>query len=204
MSTGARIPLARAQAVAAYLIDLWQLEGAHIVGSVRRQRAEVGDLEMVIPAVSPTYSIDSAYLAMEPTLAKTGTSSLFDAPRRDPIGRALRGFNVGFLACSLEVGIKGTTIPVQIYRYTPQNFGWIMLMRTGPADFGKWFLGRWKDRHNIDHKSVLASMNGHLVDRHGAVIPTPTEDDAFALCGLKPLAPERRDEFVAWVQVGAR
>ncbi len=79
MSTGTRIPLARAQAAAAYLIDLWALEGAHVVGSVRRQRAEVGDLEMVcylMPAEA-----DTVYRNIKATMSTAGTTSLFDVPR---------------------------------------------------------------------------------------------------------------------------
>lgn len=205
MSTGVRIPLSRAQAAARYLIELWQLEGAHVVGSVRRQRSEVGDLELIVPAMAAIETTDQVYAAIERTMVAPSVNSLFDAPREKPIGRALRGLNRGFLACALIVTMKdGTALPVQVYRYTPDNFGWMMLMRTGPADYGKWFLGKWKDRHRIDHERQQASINGHLVDAAGRIIPTPSEEEAFALCGIKYQPPERRDEFIARVQAGAR
>lgn len=205
MSTGTRIPLARAQAAARYLIDLWQLEGAHVVGSVRRQRSEVGDLDLIIPAMTPTYSIDSAFLAIDATMRKAPTTSLFDAPAPiDPIGRAVRGLKPGFLACKLVMTLKGgQDVGLEIERYTPENLGWKMLERTGPGEFGKWFLWKWKERHNIPRTSQ-GSISGHLVDAAGKVIPTRDEDEAFALCGLKAVAPERRDEFIARVQAGAR
>ncbi len=203
MSEGPRIPLARAQAAAAYLIDLWALEGAHVVGSVRRGRSEVGDLELIAPAADA--KDDRAHARISATMFRDVTSAgLFEPPPpENAIGRAIRGLNPGFLAASLEVRMRdGTQLPVQVYRYTKQNFGWTMLMRTGPADFGRWFLSKWKDQHHIPHE-LPASASGNLVDIEGRVVPTATEDEAFARCGLKPVAPEHRDEFIGRIRAGA-
>jgi len=201
MSDGPRIPLARAQKAAAYLIDLWKLEGAHVVGSVRRQLPTVGDLELIAPWHDadddhPHYRIFTTMAGPEPTTlfepAKLGTT----------IGKAIKGLKPGFLAASLEVGIRGIALPVQVYRYTEQNFGWTMLMRTGPADFGRWFLSQWKERHHIPHE-LPASVSGNLVDIEGRVIPTTTEAEAFEKCGVRPVAPEHRDEFIGRIRAGA-
>lgn len=199
MSDGPRMPLARATAAAEYLIGRWQLVGAHVVGSVRRQRPEVGDLELIVPARPAVDDPECAAIAA--TMQSDAPVNLFaPPPAADPIGRALRGLKPGFLACALVVRLKdGYELPVQLYRYTPDNLGWMMLMRTGPADFGKWFLSRWKQAYRIA-PDAQASVNGHLVMAGGEVVPVRTEGEAFSLCRTNPIAPERRDEFISRVQ----
>jgi hypothetical protein len=40
-------------------------------------------------------------------------------------------------------------IPVQVHRYDPGNRGWLEIMKTGPVEFNKLFLWRWKQRWDL-------------------------------------------------------
>jgi len=221
MSEGPRLPHAKASAVAAALFEKWDLSGllpdhsaaCVVVGSVRRRRDEVGDLEIVapVPPAAPGRKLTSAD---DPLFRRINASmsnpwvdesnALFFATASDagpePIGTAVRGLKPGFLACSLIIRPwPDVEIPCQIFRYTPDNRGWLLIDRTGPRDFGIWFLWRWKVRYGIPvaDEQRRASVDGHLVDAGGNVISVPTEQEAFRLAGVPYVPPEQRDTFMA-------
>lgn len=218
MSDGPRIPLDRARAAAALLFERWGLLGpaSMVVGSVRRQRPLVGDVEIVAPLPASPRN-DPLFEAINETMGnpwRDEREALFAGnaapnipgviPRAArPIGSIVRGLKPEFAACSLLVQLAdGADLPVQVYRYTRENAGWMILYRTGPWDFGRWFLWQWKRRFGIpvgdDHHS--ASMDGHLVDSSEQVVSVPTEEEAFQLAGVPFVPPERRDAFMERVQ----
>ena len=205
MSTGTRINIADAQRLAAWLFKHWVLDPktCFVVGSVRRQCDTVGDIEIIAPRRDK--KDDPEFERISATMEGTVLRSMFDAPVAQPIGRAIKGLKPGFLAAYMELDTRTVgAFPVQIYRYGPDNFGWIMLMRTGPADFGEWFLGRWKDAHGISRGDprFRGSIDGHLVDASCMVVPVRTEDEAFARINVKPVPPERRSAFVEHIKAG--
>lgn len=199
MSTGARLPLAAADRLCQHLAEFWGLDPDLDVwvGSVRRRRDFVGDLELVCrhePAAS-----DDLFARLARSIELPPDDSLFAVQAENPIGRAIKGLRPGFLAAYLEITAwKKIQVPVQIFRYTAANAGWITLMRTGPAEFGQWFLHRWKVTHGIA-PTAKASIDGHLVDRAGRVIPVATEAEAFEKCDLKFVRPEQRETVAASV-----
>jgi len=196
MSEGPRIPIERADALAAYLFERWSLDRrtCHVVGSVRRRRDWVGDLELLAP-LEPK-GADRLCATIEGTVQATG---LFAGSGPPPIGRVVSGLKPGFKACSLVVRLKdGVEIPVQVNRAGPENFGWAMIKCTGPREFGMWFLQKWKEHWQIpvgDEKHQ-ASVDGFMVDSSRRVVPVPTEADAFRLAGLQLIDPHRRDAFM--------
>ena len=206
MSEGPRITLAQGRLLASSLLDLWGLTGlvgeggVHVVGSIRRQKPEVGDVEIIAPWPEPP-AADPLFDRLAETLIADG-----QAPEPNPLVGPRRlvyaksGAKRWFKACNLRVPcLKWPGQPlvgVQIYRYRPHNFGWTMLMRTGPSEFGMWFLGIWKRRMNIP-RGHQASLDGCLVSAAGDVVPTPTEADCFRLAGLQYVAPEARESFAA-------
>lgn len=159
-------------------------------GSVRRARETVGDLEFTAPA--------------QPL---GGKASLFEAPANDDLhdaikatidkghGVAGRGLRPHFLAASLTMKMRGEegtiTVPVQVFRYTPANRGWVEIMRTGPDEFGRLFLHEWKQRWG----GSKGSVDGHLVGSAGERIGVPTEAHAFDLCGLPWVDPIDRGRY---------
>lgn len=213
MSTGPRIPLARALAAAQMAMQLWGMTAPScaIVGSVRRRKADVGDLELIAPVpevmsrpIDPFHEPEEVTELNDPLFARIAASvrhepDLFNPNPPPPVAKAIEGLKPGFLACKLEVRLTAAPaviVPVQIFRYTPVNRGWCELMRTGPSDFGQDFLVRWKQRYGIVGEGK-ASIEGHLVDSYRRRVPTPTEDDCFRLAGMAFIPPEEREEYAA-------
>lgn len=222
MSEGPRLPHAQASDVAAAAFRRWELSGlladhsaaCVVVGSVRRRLPTVGDMEIIAP-LPPGWETKKLTPAEDPLFRRINSTmsnpfrdgsmaSLFAVPQDDLpggngiMGTAIRGLKPGFLACSLVLRPwQGIEIPCQIYRYTPQNRGWMLIERTGPAEFGKWFLWRWKVRYGIPIATHQASINNHLVTASGQVVPVVNEEEAFRLAGEQYVPPEERDRYVA-------
>lgn len=191
MSAGSRHPLGVVELFAAELRARWAASvELVIVGSVRRRRPEVGDIEFV--AKAPEGENDPLFHAIAATM-EPEQGSLLPGPER-PLGRARRGLRPGFLAAGLELSMGGGTIPVEVHRSRPRNHGWVVVEYTGPAAFGRLFLSRWKGRWGIPSHQP-ASIGGHLVDRHGIVIPVGDEREAFEKCGMDWVEPEDRDRW---------
>lgn len=196
MSTGARLPLEKALRVAEFLYDAWRLSPREcvVVGSVRRGRPDVGDLEILAP-LEPRGD-DTLCRVVQATMEPDSASLFAASGSRDRyLGRVERGLKPGFLAASLVVRPWGIEIPVQIYRYEPENLGWMLIERTGPADFGRWFLGQWKKAWGIPagEHGRPASIDNHLVDAQGRRVPVPTEADAFRMIRSVEIPPRDRD-----------
>lgn len=202
MSTGARISLVEAVKAVHALSRLWALDAStcFVVGSVRRGRPDVGDLEFLCP-VEPA-SKDTLHNRIEPTLHNPGGLFASLAGTPPPLGHAVSGFKPGFLEASFVMRPTGADIPVQVFRYTPENLGWSMIHRTGPRDFGVWFLTRWKKAWGIPlgEEDRPASIDGHLVNAGRDVIPVASEARAFEMAATKFIDPHHRDVFAASVR----
>lgn len=227
-TTTQRIPLAVAQTIGMRLMQTWGLKEpeAMIVGSVRRERPDVGDIEMIapMPAVGEE---DRLYKTLRDTLAPVDPEpepvNLFAASAkpapRNYIGRVLKGLRPGFKSMDAEiktavwdpiireVGTPPTFEPyvaeikIQLSRYTAgpvSNRGWYEIRTTGSADFGQAFLTLWKAARGIP-KEREGSIDNYLVDERGEKRHTPTEFDAFRLVGLIWVPPHLRTGWEALV-----
>lgn len=199
MSKGTRIPLQRALEAIAVLderisphIVTGPLEA---VGSVRRHVDQVGDLELIAPMPGREYGDDLCRRLAE---LLTDPDDLFSASRTDRIGSVISGLKLGFRACSFTVWLGSeprVEMPVQIYRYDPGaggNRGMVELIRTGPVDFGKAFLARWKVERGIGSPKIPACRDSYLLDANGRRVPTPTEVEAMKMARLRYIDPEER------------
>lgn len=207
MSSGPRIDWNAAKKVAETICREWSLPANEaIVGSVRRMRDTVGDLELVAP--HEPESSDRLFRAINRRMSNPwqDTRAGLFAPQVEtfePMGRIEKGLKPGFLAASLVLTPwQGVELPCQVYRYTPASEGWVKLMRTGPREFGMWFLGKWKARHGIPlgRDDRPACVNGHLVDADGKVVSVPTEVDCFMRAQIPVIDPWKRDEFAERLQ----
>lgn len=201
MSFGTRVPLHRASAAARLLIEIWQLPANSIVvGSIRRRRPDVGDIELLCPAMEGKR--DEVYEKIAPTcMAEDGALFAAGTPAKPPFAEAIEGLKPGFKLARLRVqlsfnaGEEALVLPVEVHRATNLNRGWKMIQTTGPREFGIFFLQQWK-RVQQTPEGKEASVEGHLVDQWGKVIPVDTEDQAFNLARLEYVPPEARDDFI--------
>lgn len=204
MSGGPRLALRTARTIAERLMQRWSMSPAtcFIVGSIRRQAETVADIDLVAPLpASPT---DILFNAINATVTEPWSdpkAGLFarQLVRDSAFCKAVSGLKPGFKALSLRVVLKsGGSIACQVFRYTPENFGWMMVEKTGPAEFGKWFLGRWKVAHGIPtgREDAKASIDNHLVNAGGVVVPVLSEEEAFDRAKLQWIPPEAREEFI--------
>lgn len=218
MSAGARLPLAVADRLVLALVERWggPASGLEVVGSVRRRKPDVGDLEFIAPMPEShgRAAVDRLHHAVSGTLRDARWSLIAAAAA---IGEPLEGFKPHFRHASLgidavarllgePVGECGyycdegsghvdhhrAVVKVEIYRYDAGeqgNYGWIKAMRTGPAELGPRLLGAYKQRRG---GSGPASDKGYLRDEIGRPVPTPDEASVFRLAGMAYTPPEKR------------
>lgn len=189
-----------------------------VAGSLRRGRMAVGDIDLLAPLPAPGRDREDrlceAILVwftwrgrpgelMQPRLPESGHGSL---------GWIERGCAPGFhFACLTVVdrAVDGSVleVPLQVQRYVPGpkgNFGYQMMLRTGPAEFGMMVLERYRRRR--DGRATgprRAADHGYLLDGDGMAVPTPTEECVFALAGMGYIPPERREVSLSSSGVGA-
>ena len=198
MSIGERIPLVVASRAAGFILEHWGIRDTDsvIVGSLRRRRDDVGDIEICLP--HEPKERDELYRTIHAAVGRA--DALFEPPSDVPPVEVVKGLRPGFKAASVRVRVvyqgDPLTIPVEIYRYEPGARGWSILMRTGPTDFGRWFLAKWKQHWGIQ-ANQQASVDGFLVDAHGRRVPIAEERECFDRCGLAYIEPHLRDGFAA-------
>lgn len=206
MSTGIRLPLGWAVAAAGVLFDRWGMSPStcSIAGSVRRRCQEVGDLDILAP-LPPAAVRDELFAAIDKTvIVKDAESRLcFTAAEFDPFVEVKSGHKPYFKSLSVIAHLEATgedgkprtfPIPVQVNRYTKANRGWMELYKTGPTEFGVWFLVKWKERFGIPTHQK-ACIENHLRDQGGSIVPVETEADCFRLAGLTHFPPQDREEI---------
>jgi DNA polymerase/3'-5' exonuclease PolX len=147
-----------------------------LAGSIRRGKPDVKDIEIVaMPIIHEQRDLFNTL---------TGTYSEFDLIDFTRYGRIIKG-GQRYKQIELPEGIKLDLFIV----LPPAQWGAIMLIRTGPADFSHWIM---KERRRG------GGMPGHLKQKDGALwqgkrlIETPTEHDYFAALGLDYVEPSQR------------
>jgi DNA polymerase/3'-5' exonuclease PolX len=162
--------LERARAIAEKLVEKLSpyCERIEIAGSIRREKAEVGDIEIV---AIPNDFADAMLLSVLP-----GASFVKEGSRYKQI--------------ALPEGIDLDLFLVR----PPAQWGVIFLLRTGPAEFSHQAVTRkCFFRGLLPSDCVVADGQ---VWRHGKLIPMPEEEDFLKLLGLPGLAPQERGRHV--------
>ncbi len=143
-----------------------------IAGSIRRQKPEVGDIEIV--CIPLTVDQQTLFAGPVPVRHPEFVRLVNSWPKVKGNGYSK------YTQRLLPEGIK-----LDLFTATPVNWGHILAIRTGSANFSHKILGaRWVSQG-------FKSENGYLT-RHGQVVPAPTEREYFHLLGL------------AWVEPGNR
>jgi hypothetical protein len=169
-------------------------ERIEVAGSLRRGKAEVGDIEIV------------AIPRMEERVVRQAT--LLDPAQTAPHS-ALWGCLDGWLAegriCHtpskawgdlyrrfLFTSAKGETYQVDVFTCTTENWGNTFLIRTGSGDFSQFMVTPQSKGGALP--DGFAHSGGWLY-QHGRPVPVREEAEWFALCGLPFVPPAQRGQF---------
>ena len=179
-----RYPLALAEltgeAVTRLLKD--SCDRVEIAGSIRRRMLDVGDIELLcIPSAGQT-DLFGAPLAAESQL-ETRVRDLIGCGvltyRLNALGRRTYGPKNKLLVH------KSTGIPVDVFSTDEANWGMAMFVRTGPAEFVRDAMARFREM----------GMEGHAyggVTKEGVTVACPAEEKVFELLEWEYLPPEAR------------
>lgn len=146
-------------------------ERIEIAGSIRRGKAEVGDVEIVcLPKRTA-----AGHRSVRWVLA------VIDA------GRPMKGDpRVARYVQFTTRAESGVLINVDVFTATPENWGLIFAMRTGSADFSHYVLACGWVRNGYHSVDGMLMMDGESV----VVLE---EEELFRLAGVRWVRPEERD-----------
>lgn len=184
MSGGERILLALADEYAGELVArLRSFCGRiEVAGSVRRRKATVGDIEIVCEATQEIVSrdlLDGSVTFRAPTIH----AELDRMAMQGELGRSVTQHGSRYRRYPFMVGSR---IFVDFFIVLPPaTWGAILAIRTGPADYSRMLVTRLRERG-------YRSTDGRVLDRWGRAIPTDTEEQFFAACGVDWCRPEER------------
>lgn len=169
-ATGKRLSLAEADSMAAGIIE--QIDGeAHVVGSIRRRKSDVGDIEILVhrdAEINLDIGVGPLYPG-EYEKIKGGPRKTAAAPWR-----------------YWQIRHRDSGVHVDLFRCDDKNRGSQMIIRTGPADFSQHFVTMLR-RHGCYHdRGYVWDSDDHIV------MECPTEHDAFLLAHMTYTQPENR------------
>lgn len=177
-----RVPLAVGERLASRLVSGLReyprlFSRVETAGSVRRQRPDVGDVEIVALA-APNCRPESVRTVLERLHIRRGPPNKAGAAA--PWGeRYYRG--LAPIADGLELGVDLFVV------LPPAEWGVVYLIRTGSAEFSQAVVTRL-------HNWGLKSERGHIVKSStGEVLPCATESTFFRYARLPFMSPEQRD-----------
>ena len=188
MSTGARIPLLEARQIAEEFARLFEgcWERWVIAGSVRRQMPDVGDIEHV---VVPRMGV----VAGTGLFAEAGNmlwQRCDDLVASGEIVKALYGDKQQTRWGDKYRGVVWRGTKHEIFTADSSNFGCILAVRTGPAEFSRAMVTK------LNADGLYRQADGYLRYASGASVgqikPCATEEAYFEAVGWKYKAPEER------------
>ena len=94
----------------------------------------------------------------------------------------------GELPCLYTKRILPEGITLDLFMCRPDNWGLILMIRTGHWQFSKRMVGTWLPQQGIK------SVNGDLIDiKTGEVLKTPEEEDVFKFAKMTFIEPKNRE-----------
>jgi DNA polymerase/3'-5' exonuclease PolX len=199
MSAGTKLSLADARRVADKLVDRLApaCERIEVAGSIRRGKAEVGDIELVaIPRFeartipSQLSFLNNPMPAEQVNLFNEELSVMLDLGmiwRNPPRGvDAPPAWGERYKKCWLQVR-PGQMAQVDLFIADARNWGAIFAIRTGPHDFSQALVTRLK------YNTPYRQHEGYLIHKEtGEVIAVPEEADYFRLADVPWIEPGKR------------
>lgn len=178
-------------------------ERAVVAGGIRRQAEVCGAIEIVcIPkretkkvVTRPAVVIGPDLFNPKPRVVRPEESETVTLPvpgftrAVDSLCR-VKGQPSGRYTQRLVWSKATGPVKVDIFMPRTENWGYILAIRTGPAEFSSALGTRWA-------RLGYRSEDGMLIDREGNDVPVYEEQDMFSLLGLQWSEPDFRDIPIA-------
>ena len=180
MSLGLTMPLHEAAALADHLTaDLSpHVERIQVVGSVRRRRPQVSDIELLI---EPRLVVADLFggLALDIGGLKA---------ELERIGRIVKG---GDRYIQVAEVYRSESTKLDVFMVSaPASWGALLAIRTGPVDLSKYLVTRMR-------RFGYQQTDGHAISIDtGEDVPTDTEEEFFKLAGVECVPPWERDGLI--------
>ena len=160
-------------------------ERIEIAGSIRRQRPQVKDIELLcVSRVRSTQDLfgDLATNSYELDLKLDGlvADGTVLKKRANKSGRYSYG-EQNKLLVHVPSGV-----PVDVFSASTENWGMSLVVRTGPKEFNVRMMSRFRELGMRGH------AYGGVTDQGGTEIECPDEETVFRLLGWPWMSPERR------------
>lgn len=173
-------------------------ECIEIGGSIRRKAAEIGDVELV--CIPKKVLVPTAQTSLDGTLITMHSNPLFTRLKTYDVlkmGERYAKIQLALSECEdwhAEVFGDETHLKVDVFTATPETWGYIFLLRTGPAEFSKFIVTELKKRgYTPKDDAIYGGTANRLTPMH-----TPTEAHVFRLLQIDWIEPEYRKEGVIW------
>ncbi len=201
MSSGQRLPLVIARTVAERLIEVLRpgCERIAIAGSIRRQKPDVGDIELVaIPRIEELPGQLDLFGGRQSGGVANHLDNILDTlvdehkiSRQPPPGftkpTAWGDRQKKFWLVADVFRDKPRWVQVDLFLATRINWGAIFCIRTGPSDFSTAFVTHLKTFTGYRQQDgVLVHLGS------GETIPVPEEADYFRFAMVPWIPPEKR------------
>ncbi len=162
-------------------------EKIQVAGSVRREKAEVSDIEIVD---QPHLNTDANLLGDSWVISDSLTPVLEELGNLGALGEYVRGGD------RQKVYKLPEGIPLELYIVLPPaQWGVILTLRTGPQLFSKKLVTQ--RRYGGFMPAWARCKDGGIYDSEGNLIEMPEEQDFFKFLNLPWLDPRDRDDFWA-------
>jgi|SRR5215831_6982237 len=190
--------IARPEAIAAAKAFVDALNGTYedlvVAGSLRRRLAYVGDVEIV--AAPKLERVESGLFGDDIQTVDRLHARMHALLDADEVEQRLDRNGLSRWGPTLKL-VRFHGVNVDLFTPDRERFGWIVLLRTGPAAFSRQLVVRRGEKTKDGRPGLLP---GRLLPRDGWLtwrvsgekIPTPTERHAFEALGLAYIEPWQR------------
>lgn len=208
------IPLPTARAWCRQLVATIEpvCERVVVVGSVRRQREYVGDLELLVEPTMVEGQGDLFAGGMQPDIEAVTDAILESDSGRHVIKGGSRYVQVS-LGGSHRLQDDRPKLDL-FFCHPPASWGALMVIRTGPSSLSRALVTRLREKGWRNHRGAVwkpapgppgaVDTGGELITRIDGEeylrVPTPHETAYFEACDLVYHHPARRDELAARLQ----
>lgn len=177
-----------------------------VAGSARRMRPEVKDLEVVVvPAVGPDPNDPGGLFgtggAGVPRVNLLW-SALDELERRGVVRRQVKAdgrtrWGDRHRAALFSHTHRGreVVVPVELFTATRETWGYVLAIRTGPADLSRVLVSMVAERGCLECRDGAVRYRGGA--SAGEVYPTPDEAAFFRVAGSPMALPHLRDDLLA-------